>query len=277
MSIINGIIDFTTGIENAVGSEVRKIGSDLDSGVSAFASQLSGALETQFSHLRDLANAGKADIDADLREFGSTLDTLKNQGETLVEGVFHDAVSKVSSITDDMKAIGIKIGDAASNATTYMRTTMRNDLEGAVDDAKKSFDKIENEFKTNISGAANDFVTFAKNEIDSAVTLGKTSLSDLDKLAEDLKSKLSATIDSIKADLEKAKSDLSKELDDVIAFAKNEITKLESRITAIASTADKVVTNVAIAVTVVAVGFLVFEVIRKNMSKDSKDKQKKLQ
>src|SRR5208283_3834505 len=140
MSIVTSIEDFVQGIENAVGSEVDKIGSGLDSAVASFAALLSTALENQFAHINALIATGKSDIDADIIALGGTLATVKATGEAAIESVFADAVKNVKKLSDDITAVGMLAVNTASDATAYVRTTARNDLIGAATAAKTTFD-----------------------------------------------------------------------------------------------------------------------------------------
>ena len=64
---------------------------------------------------------------------------------------------------------------------------------------------------------------------------------------------------------EMAKDDISSEIDTILAYAKTELVKLEARISAVASTVDSVASRVGIIALIGGAGFLVFEVIRKNL------------
>jgi hypothetical protein len=265
MAIVNGIENFTVAVEKQVGGEVLKIGSDLEQVVVKFGTQLAVEMEKQFAHLLVLIEQGKANVQADFIAFEPQLISLKNQGETAIEAVFHDSVKKVKTITDDVKVLGMNIATDASNATTYLRSIMRNDLDSAINDAKKTFDNVENDFRSKVAGHANDFITFIKNEIAKSSSNASADAASLNALKNDIEVKLQATVDAIKNDLEDAKKRMSNELDDVIAFTKNELVKLEDRISSFSNTVNNATTRIAIVAVGVGVGFLIFQVVSKNL------------
>ena len=200
-AIINSITDFVQGVETGVGNEVTSIASRLDSVISTFASNLSAMLELRFSQLESLRNTAKADITGDLAIISTTLTTLVGQGETAIEGVFQDAVKQYNTITDGIQALSLSTINSIEGATKYLRKVARNDLINAVSDSKNSLNTVESNFKTAVSGYANDFIAFVEGEIAALVASGQTDLASIQTLKNNILGDFQSAIDDIKNDL----------------------------------------------------------------------------
>ena len=183
-----------------------------------------------------------------------------------------NATSKVKKISSDIGTAGVNAVASVQSAADYLGNHIRNDIIGAVNAAQTSFNNIETTFKTNVSGHANDFITFVQGEIDGFVSDAKNDLANLELLQSALVSNLESTIDGIKSDLETAKSKLSAELDAVIAYMKNEVVKLEGRISSVGNAIDSIATRVGIIMIIGAIGFFIFEVVRKDIAAHDRKK-----
>lgn len=270
MSFIAEAENFTISIKNALDRDVSGVASNLASVTSTFASQLTDKLETIYTGLKTNADELKGQVDKDFDDFTTFVGGLKTTVAGIVENALQGAVNEVGKLTDGLKKAGTTLTATVDNGTTYMRHKMRNDLEAAIHDAKAKFDSIEGDFKTAISGHANDFITFVKSEIDGFVSGAQGDLSNVDTLRQDLVTKLTGTIDGIKGDLEGAKTKLRTNLDKVITFAKTEFAKIEARAKQAKAYVDDIAIRIAGVSLFLASLYLVFEIFRKNLAAEER-------
>jgi len=262
MSVIGDIQNFTIGIEQAVGGEVSKIASNLDKGVTDFATNLTKALEQQFGVLKTTIESTKGDIETDLSTFATTVASLGKQADAAVEAAFHTVTADVGKLGDAIKKKADAAVSSVQTASTYMRHTMRSDLDAVITDAKTRFDSIEAAFRTSIATHSNDFVTFAQKGVDGLVSDAKADFTKLNTLRKSLETDLEGHIAAVKQDLEDAKTKLKNTLDTVVAFAKNELVKVEGRLKDLAKGFDDIAFRVGLVAVILGAGFFMFQFVR---------------
>ena len=199
------------------------------------------------------------------QSFTMTVEGLKAEAEGAVENAFQDAKNRVTKLADTITNAGNIALGSLQTASSYITGLMRKEMNNAINAAQAQFTAIKSTFQTDISGVANSFITFVQTQIGGFVSGAQSDLADVDTLRTNLVSDLDSAVDSAKADLENAKTKLKSDLDAVTSYAKAELAKIEARASSLASTFYDIVIRFVGAAIILGAGFLVFEIIRKNI------------
>ena len=280
MSVVSGIGNIITTIENSVDSEIRKLESDIDSAVTKFGTSFKQGFENIFTAIKNEAIDLKGDVVTDFKEFETLIENLTGKMETVAEKLFHDFTGKSNDALDKVHNAVTEASSFVASSTKYLRNDMRTGIEGVITDAKNEFVKIETSFRQQIVKRANELMSVTKDGVNFIVSGARTDLHDIENLKDKIENDIEIVITDIKDGLVKIKNDIENQLDELIRLTKEELEKMEKKIVELKNTVDKITERAAVVSLIVAgslaAGIILYKIFTKDSSNDVKTDKKKV-
>lgn len=230
MSIVSGLSDLLSDLQNAISKEKQKFERDAQQTTDSMVLEVKKKFEPIFTDLRNFKNQQESFLKQDFDEIKTIFDDVEAQIQGTADRAFHTFESNLESEFKKIDTLASTSVGKIETASKDIRTKIALEISNAIAKAKSDFTKIKDDFKKDIETVSKDIITKTRDTIAIIKQSASDDLTTINDFKKSIDSEIEQKFGEVKKTFTDIKNDAHNELDSISTFVRGEVETMEKRI-----------------------------------------------
>lgn len=230
MSIVSGLSDLLSDLQNAISKEKEKFERDAEQTTDSMVSAVKRKFDPIFNDLRNFKNQQESYLKQDFDDIKTLFDDVEAQIQSTTDKAFHTFESNLESEFKKIDTLASTSVGKIETASKDIRTKIASEIANAMAKAKSDFIKIKDDFKKDIEAVSKDIITKTRDAIAVIKQSASDDLTTVNDFRKTVDDEIEKKFGEVRKTFANIKHDAQKELDSISSIVHGEIEAMEKRI-----------------------------------------------